>query len=58
MKGMDMLKTTMAGLMMVCGLVVAGCNTEGVLVVSGVVAGLAGGLIEVGELILKMFGVV
>jgi len=50
-------KMMMAAVSMV-GLVAVGCNTEGGIVVGGVVAGLTGGIIALGQLILQLFGVV
>jgi hypothetical protein len=53
-----MLKRAMMGMVLLSGLVAAGgCNTQGVIVVSAVATGIAGGIIEVGEVILKLFGV-
>jgi hypothetical protein len=51
-----MLKKAVMGLVVLCSVGMMGCNSQGALVVGGVVTALAGGVIEIGELIAKLFG--
>jgi hypothetical protein len=51
-----MMKKAMFCAIPVLGLMIGGCNTEAVLVIGGVSAGLLGGVIELGELIARAVG--